>query len=74
MRNQDASQFNDILIVDDEPINLRLLSMMLTKRGYHVRAELNAPQALKAAQAAPPDLILLDIMMRRWMAMRCVED
>ena len=63
MRNQDASQFNDILIVDDEPINLRLLSMMLTKRGYHVRAELNAPQALKAAQAAPPDLILLDIMM-----------
>jgi CheY-like chemotaxis protein len=51
------------LIVDDTPANLRLLSHMLSERGYKVRAVLSGPQALMAAQAAPPDLILLDIRM-----------
>ena len=54
---------SDILIVDDTPANLRLLSHILTERGYKVRAVLSGPQALMAAQAAPPDLILLDIRM-----------
>jgi signal transduction histidine kinase len=53
----------DILIVDDMPANLRLLSQMLAGRGYKVRAVLNGARALAAAQVAPPDLILLDIMM-----------
>ena len=53
----------DILIVDDTPANLRLLTQMLTKRGHKVRAVLDGPHALAAAQAAPPDLILLDVMM-----------
>ncbi len=54
---------DNILIVDDTPANLRLLSQMLNGYGYKVRAVLNGPQALMAAQAAPPDLILLDIRM-----------
>jgi signal transduction histidine kinase len=53
----------DILIVDDTPANLRLLSQLLTERGYRVRAALNGPRAIEAAQAQVPDLILLDIMM-----------
>lgn len=53
----------DILIVDDTPANLRLLSQMLTERGYKVRAVLDGAHALAAAQAAPPDLVLLDIRM-----------
>jgi signal transduction histidine kinase len=53
----------NILIVDDTPTNLRLLSQMLTGRGYRVRAARNGPLAISAAQSAPPDLILLDIMM-----------
>ncbi|NES96841.1 MAG: EAL domain-containing protein [Desertifilum sp. SIO1I2] len=53
----------DILIVDDTPENLRLLSTMLTKQGYHVRKALSGPMALTAVQAAQPRLILLDIMM-----------
>ena len=53
----------DLLIVDDTPANLRLLSQLLTGCGYRVRAVLNGMRALAAAQAAPPDLILLDIMM-----------
>ncbi len=53
----------DILIVDDEPNNLRLLSNLLKKQGYKVRAVLSGEMALSAAQLNPPDLILLDIMM-----------
>ena len=53
----------DILIVDDTPENLRLLSKMLLKEGYRVRKAINGELALMAVRAAPPDLILLDIMM-----------
>ncbi|MEH2110247.1 response regulator [Nostoc sp.] len=53
----------NILVVDDTPDNLRLLSAMLTQLGYEIRRVINGPTALKTAQAAPPDLILLDIMM-----------
>jgi signal transduction histidine kinase len=53
----------NILIVDDTPANLRLLSGMLTERGYKVRSVINGQMALTAARAAPPDLILLDIRM-----------
>jgi len=52
-----------ILIVDDTLDNLRLLSTMLTEQGYRVRKALNGEIALKTIQAAPPDLILLDINM-----------
>lgn len=53
----------NILVVDDTPDNLRLLSAMLTQMGYEIRRVINGQTALKTAQAAPPDLILLDIMM-----------
>lgn len=53
----------DILIVDDTPANLRLLSKMLVDRGYKVRAVRDGVHALAAAQAIPPDLVLLDIRM-----------
>lgn len=53
----------DILIVDDTPANLRLLSQMLTGQGYSVRAVMNGERALESAQTLPPDLILLDIRM-----------
>jgi light-regulated signal transduction histidine kinase (bacteriophytochrome) len=53
----------DILIVDDTPDNLRLLSAMLTKQGFEVRKALNGLQAIASAQADLPDLILLDIRM-----------
>jgi adenylate cyclase len=53
----------DILIVDDMPDNLRLLSTMLASHGYQVRKAINGQLALQGAQIAPPDLILLDINM-----------
>jgi diguanylate cyclase (GGDEF)-like protein len=53
----------DILIVDDTPENLRLLSIVLVQAGYSVRKALNGHMALMAVQTVAPDLILLDIMM-----------
>lgn len=64
MNNHQAErQKANILVVDDKPDNLRLLSAMLSQLGYEVRKVINGQTALKTAQAAPPDLILLDIMM-----------
>ncbi|MEO1401049.1 MAG: EAL domain-containing protein [Cyanobacteria bacterium J06635_1] len=53
----------DILVVDDVPANLEFLSAVLAQQGYKVRSVLNGPTALKVAEAAQPDLILLDIKM-----------
>src|SRR5438552_2134384 len=53
----------DVLIVDDTPANLNVLSAILGKRGYRVRPAINGALALKAAQKAAPDLILLDVQM-----------
>ncbi|MEC4805865.1 MAG: EAL domain-containing protein [Jaaginema sp. PMC 1079.18] len=53
----------DILVVDDLPNNLRFVSTILTERGYKVRSAINGKMALTVAQAACPDLILLDIKM-----------
>lgn len=53
----------DILVVDDTPANLQLLVSNLSQHGYHVRAVTDGRLALMAANAAPPDLILLDVMM-----------
>lgn len=52
-----------ILIIDDTRDNLRLLTQILTQRGYKVHAVSSGEQGLVAAAAASPDLILLDIMM-----------
>ena len=60
---QSKSAKGNILIVDDTPENLRLLSNVLTERGYKVRSVINGAMALMGAKAAPPDLILLDINM-----------
>ena len=53
----------NILIVDDTPANVLLLSKMLTARGYHVSSVLSGKLALQAVRTEPPDLILLDITM-----------
>lgn len=53
----------NILVVDDTPDNLRLLSAMLTARGFEVRKALNGKMALTACHIVLPDAILLDINM-----------
>jgi signal transduction histidine kinase len=53
----------NILVVDDTPDNVRLLTAMLSEQGYKVRKALNGPMAITACQMVLPDLILLDINM-----------
>src|SRR3990172_5603521 len=53
----------DILVVDDTPANLHLLTEMLKKRGYRVRPVPSGKLAIQAARNEKPDLILLDINM-----------
>jgi light-regulated signal transduction histidine kinase (bacteriophytochrome) len=62
---QFSGEFNKpvILIVDDQPDNLRVLSSMLVIKGYNVRKALTGEMALATCQKVVPDLILLDIMM-----------
>lgn len=54
---------SNIVIVDDLPNNLRVLSEILQSGGYTVRPALNGEIALKSIRFKLPDLILLDICM-----------
>lgn len=53
----------DILVIDDTPENLNLLSTMLIDRGYKVRSVTKGSTGIRGAQTMPPDLILLDVNM-----------
>ncbi len=53
----------NILIVDDKPHNIILLSSMLKQAGYNVRSTTSGMDALQEVKNDPPDLILLDINM-----------
>ena len=52
-----------ILVVEDEPVNLHLLSKMLQGQGYDLRVASNGEEALSLVAQAAPDLILLDVNM-----------
>jgi diguanylate cyclase (GGDEF)-like protein/PAS domain S-box-containing protein len=52
-----------ILVVDDTPDSLRLLTNLLTEEGYDVRSAISGELALRAATNNPPELVLLDIHM-----------
>ncbi len=53
----------DILIVDDVPENIKVLSSILNTKGYKVRKALNGKVALRSAKSRAPNVILLDIKM-----------
>jgi len=52
-----------IIIIDDEPFMLRLIEASLKKGGYRVEAFRDAALALQAAEANPPQLVVLDLLM-----------
>ena len=50
-----------ILVVDDNPINLKLVSDLLMFEGYRVLKAEDGEEAAASVEAEPPDLILLDV-------------
>jgi DNA-binding NtrC family response regulator len=52
-----------VLIIDDTPANIRLLTDALEPRGYEILAAAGGDAGLKIAARARPDLILLDVVM-----------
>ena len=60
MRQTDKAS---VMVVDDQPANLRLLEDMLSHHGYAIRSFPRGRLALASAAQSPPDVILLDINM-----------
>jgi adenylate cyclase len=52
-----------ILVVDDTPANIKLLSDLLSVKGYRVCTAVNGEEALVQVAKEKPDLVLLDVMM-----------
>jgi diguanylate cyclase (GGDEF)-like protein/PAS domain S-box-containing protein len=59
----EQSSKGEVLIVEDTPASLKLLSDLLTEAGYYVRQAPNGELALWTVQSRPPELILLDVRM-----------
>jgi class 3 adenylate cyclase len=52
-----------ILVVDDTPVNVKLLADLLSVKGYAVVTAASGKEALDKVEAEQPDLVLLDVMM-----------
>ena len=53
----------EVLVVEDEPVIRRLVVLQLERDGFRCRTAANGPDALRAAKAAVPDLVVLDLML-----------
>jgi PAS domain S-box-containing protein len=63
MKEKPMNETSTILVVDDDPNSLQVLSEMLEQAGFDVRPALSGDIALNAIELSAPDLILLDIRM-----------
>jgi DNA-binding response OmpR family regulator len=52
-----------VLVVDDEPNIVMSLEFLMRRAGFEVAVARNGREALEALEGAPPDLLLLDVMM-----------
>ena len=52
-----------ILVVDDNPINLKLVRVLLSSEGYEVRSALDAEEAVEILRTFRPRLILMDLQL-----------
>jgi two-component system OmpR family response regulator len=65
-----------VLIVDDEDDILHFLELVLREKGYEVSTASSGEEAVAQARGAPPDLVLLDIMMPQmdgWQVLRLLR-
>jgi signal transduction histidine kinase/CheY-like chemotaxis protein len=54
---------NHVLVVDDEPAAVDLITQLLQEEGYQVRGVYSGEEALRSLEAEVPDIILLDLLM-----------
>src|SRR5260221_9555716 len=54
---------NSVLIVDDTPVNLKLVRVLLSRQGFDVRTANTAEEALEVVQSFQPRLVLADIQL-----------
>lgn len=52
-----------VLVVEDEPTNAEILTIMLSREGYEVLTAPNGPAGLHLAQTHAPDIIFMDLLM-----------
>jgi two-component system, cell cycle response regulator DivK len=52
-----------ILVVEDNPLNLKLVRDVLQVAGYHVIEAQSGEQGLRVAQEDPPDLVMMDLQL-----------
>jgi PAS domain S-box-containing protein len=62
-----------VLVVDDTPESLLLISELLLSKGYEVRTVTNGEDALTSALAEPPALVLLDMSMPKMNGIECCK-
>jgi CheY-like chemotaxis protein len=65
-----------VLIVDDDPWILRMVSTLLEKRGYHIATASDGEEGLLRADQLKPDLIITDVMMPKldgWALVRALR-
>ncbi len=60
-----SDQGYKILVVDDEPVNRKVLENQLRNENYQILLAEDGPTALRMMQDSKPDLVLLDLMMPR---------
>lgn len=62
-RGDGAMAGEPILIVDDNPVNLKLVRVLLASEGYEVRTAADADEALLTLKSFRPRLILMDLQL-----------
>jgi DNA-binding response OmpR family regulator len=66
-----------ILVVDDEPAQLRLIEQILSGDGYRVTKAGSGEEAIRLVYEGKPDLIVLDVLMpgiNGWQTARCIRE
>jgi DNA-binding response OmpR family regulator len=66
-----------VLVVDDEPAQLRLMEQVLTISGYNVIKASSGEEAIRLTYESKPDLVILDVMMPGidgWQTCRCIRE
>jgi two-component system KDP operon response regulator KdpE len=66
-----------ILVVDDDPVQLRLVDQILTSHGYGVIKAGSGEEGIRQVYESQPDLVILDVLMPGidgWQTCRCIRE